>query len=296
MNHLRSLNGIADPTPSGTGTEGARVRAKRAAGAEFLASFVQSRQGADPAERLALIGDFNAFEFSDGYADVMGTIRGAPAPANQVVRSSPDLVDPNLTDLTLAAAAAERYSYAFDGNAQALDHVLLNAALVAATSSRRAEHARLGADFPETARNDPGTAVRLSDHDAVIAFLRPADAGASFYTVAPCRAVDTRIGDGGVLDAGSSRPFALAGRCLIPPSARAVALNVAVTGASAPGHLRLYPAGSSIPTVSTINYGAGQTRANNAIASLSTLGELSVFCNQGSGTVHLILDVVGYFE
>ena len=30
-------------------------------------------------------GDFNAFEFSDGLVDVMGTVRGTPAPAEEVV-------------------------------------------------------------------------------------------------------------------------------------------------------------------------------------------------------------------
>jgi len=48
--------------------------------------------------------------------------------------------------------------------------------------------------------------------------------------------------------------------------------------------------------VSSINYVAGQTRANNAIAPLNGLGELAVRCSQASGTAHFILDVNGYFE
>jgi hypothetical protein len=48
--------------------------------------------------------------------------------------------------------------------------------------------------------------------------------------------------------------------------------------------------------VSSINYVAGQTRANNAIASLNGLGELAIRCSQASGTAHFILDVNGYFE
>ena len=61
--------------PHGPAT-GARVRAKRAAQAEFLANLVQARQTADPTERIVLLGDFNAFQFNDGYVDVMGTIKG----------------------------------------------------------------------------------------------------------------------------------------------------------------------------------------------------------------------------
>ena len=43
VNHLRSLSDVADETPQGSGTVGGRVRAKRAAQAEFLASLVQTR-------------------------------------------------------------------------------------------------------------------------------------------------------------------------------------------------------------------------------------------------------------
>jgi predicted extracellular nuclease len=132
VNHLRSLNDIADETPQGTGTVGGRVRAKRAAQAEFLGNLVQARLTPRPGERLLLVGDFNAFEFNDGLVDVIGTIKGAPAGAGSVVLASPDLVNPNLVDLLEAAVLpAQRYSYVFDGNAQVLDHLLASRALLA---------------------------------------------------------------------------------------------------------------------------------------------------------------------
>jgi hypothetical protein len=121
-----------------------------------------------------------------------------------------------------------------------------------------------------------------------------------FYTVAPCRAVDTRTTPNGpyggpALSAGGTRTFSLGGRCGIPSTANAVSLNVAVTGPSAAGNLALFPAGASA-TTSTVNYSAGQTRANNAIVMLGTSAGLAVRCNQASGTTHVILDVNGYFE
>ena len=174
VNHLRSLNDI-DSTAAGSNgwpTTGARVRAKRRAQAEFLANLVQARQTANSNERIALIGDFNAFEFNDGFVDSMGTIQGAPTPAAQVVLASGDLVNPDLTNLFSAAPATERYSYSFDGSAQSLDHVLVNQALIAGTLARRVEHPRIDADFPETARNDANTAVRLSDHDPIVGYFQ----------------------------------------------------------------------------------------------------------------------------
>ncbi|MGH9812804.1 MAG: lamin tail domain-containing protein, partial [Candidatus Acidiferrales bacterium] len=65
VNHLRSLLGVDDPA------DGPRVRAKRAAQAEFLADLVQQRQLANPDEPIVVVGDFNAFQFSDGYVDVL---------------------------------------------------------------------------------------------------------------------------------------------------------------------------------------------------------------------------------
>ncbi len=175
VNHLRSLNGVADPGAGSNGwpTAGARVRAKRRAQAEDLANLVQTRQTTTPGERIILVGDFNAFDVSDGLVDSMGTIRGVPTPASDVVLASADLVNPDFTQL-VEVTPAQRYSYVFDGNAQTLDHVLASDGLIndVHVLSYRAEHPRIDADFPQTARNDATTATRLSDHDPVVAYFR----------------------------------------------------------------------------------------------------------------------------
>jgi hypothetical protein len=160
VNHLRSLNGVDSVTDG-------RVRAKRAAQAEFLAALIQARQAAG--ERVVSVGDYNAFQFSDGYVDSIGTIKGTPTPEDQVVLASPDLVNPDLVDLVDGAPAGERYSYSFDGHAQVLDHVIINAALLPRFS--RFHTARLNADFPESLRNDPLRPERLSDHDAPVGYF-----------------------------------------------------------------------------------------------------------------------------
>ena len=123
--------------------------------------------------------------------------------------------------------------------------------------------------------------------------------GALFFTLEPCRVIDTRqptgpLG-GPILAAGAERTFTLAGACSIPTTAKALSVNVAVTQPTGAGNLRLYPAGTAVPVVSAINYSAGQTRANNGIVPLNDSGQAAVFVG-GSGNVHLILDVNGYFE
>jgi hypothetical protein len=163
LSHLRSLRDIDDPT------EGRRVRAKRRAQAEYLAGLVQERQTNSPSENLALIGDFNAFPFNDGYVDIIGTIKGTPAPSNEVTLASADLVEPDLLNLTDDLPPSERYSFSFDGNAQALDYILVNTVMRPRLS--RYAYARLGADFPESFRSNFNRPERLSDHDAPVAWF-----------------------------------------------------------------------------------------------------------------------------
>ena len=129
----------------------------------------------------------------------------------------------------------------------------------------------------------------------------------SYYTVAPCRVIDTRGPDGGIpygpppLAGGSAtRDFLLTGFCGIPAGASAVALNVTVVGATNSGNLRLFPAGTCTPASSAINFHAGSPRANNAVVPLpvsgATAGVLSVESDIFPGTANLIVDVSGYFQ
>ncbi len=126
--------------------------------------------------------------------------------------------------------------------------------------------------------------------------------GMAFHTLAPCRVMDTRgptgpLG-GPALFAGEIRTITVVGVCGIPSAARAVAVNVTVTGPTSDGNVRLYPGGSPLPGTSTINFRTGQTRANNAIVSLpvSGAGTISIKNDQGPGSVHLIVDVTGHFQ
>ena len=120
-----------------------------------------------------------------------------------------------------------------------------------------------------------------------------------FFSLAPCRVIDTRNPTGArggpALVAGADRAFPLANVCGIPSGATAVSVTIAVTGATAAGNLRLHEGGTAVPLVSAVNYSAGQTRSNNAVVPLSPTAELAAFVGAAAGTVHFILDVNGYF-
>lgn len=121
--------------------------------------------------------------------------------------------------------------------------------------------------------------------------------GQSFHSLSPCRIFDTRSVS--ALQSGVPGIFEIEGACGIPTSASSVSVNVTVVGATGSGYVTLYPAGLEVPTVSTVNFAAGQTRSNNAVIALSgdTLGSIAAQASvAGGGQVHLIVDVSGFWE
>lgn len=156
------------------GGKGRGYRAKRQQNAEFTAGLVQSLQEEHPERAIVMVGDFNAFEFNDGYADMMGTIKGEPSADDETVVPGDglDLVDPDLVLLTELVARAQRYSYTFQGNAQTIDQILASQAMIDLTTGiPRMEFARVNADFHQADRTDTSNAFGNSDHDPALAFF-----------------------------------------------------------------------------------------------------------------------------
>jgi hypothetical protein len=134
-----------------------------------------------------------------------------------------------------------------------------------------------------------------------------ADGPFQFYSVSPCRVVDTRsaVGPNGgpALQADQTRAFPIQGKCGVPVGAKAVAFNITAVGPNGSGFLTLFPTGLTLPLVSNINFNATiPAIANGAIVPLAdqTLHaqDLSVYARVAvtGGTVHMVLDVTGYFQ
>jgi len=141
----------------------------------------------------------------------------------------------------------------------------------------------------------------LGDQGIALCHSALPTAAARFYTLPPCRLVDTRgpsgPAGGPALAAGEARSFPVAGPCGVPDDALAVAVNLTAVSPGGNGHLTLFPTGGVEPATSTLNF-AGRTRANNAVLPLGVGGELTARCtmNPASGATHLVLDVSGYFR
>lgn len=148
-----------------------RVMTKRLAQATMIANYVQQRQSAEPDILLTVLGDFNAFQFSDGLVDVVGIIAGTHEATQALMAPEADLVEPNLQNQTLLLPPEERYSYVWNGNRQALDHILTSTALSELVTDRA--FGRGNADVPRNwLEEDHEDALAASDHDGMVLYLR----------------------------------------------------------------------------------------------------------------------------
>ncbi|MDL2718673.1 MAG: hypothetical protein PT977_13050, partial [Acidobacteriota bacterium] len=125
-------------------------------------------------------------------------------------------------------------------------------------------------------------------------------AGSDFHALSPCRLLDTRDPagphGGPAIAALSPRTFVAAGSCGVPSGVKALSINVTVTQGTVAGDVSIYAAGTAPSLTPVIDYAAGQTRANNGMLALGAGGDFVVKTGQPTGTVHVIVDVNGYFQ
>jgi hypothetical protein len=158
----------------------------------------------------------------------------------------------------------------------------------------------------------PSWPLTASDFEVVTLGWQPASGGpglaAGFYTLTPCRLLDTRLavsqpppgsyGGPALPPQPDERSLVVTGRCGIPADAKAVALNVTVVSAPALGDLRLFPSDSPAPATSVINFSSGRTRANNTVVTLASSGSgaFTVRNDTPGLSVDVVVDVNGYFK
>jgi hypothetical protein len=119
--------------------------------------------------------------------------------------------------------------------------------------------------------------------------------GLDFYTLAPCRVLDTR--QAAPLASKVATVVAVSGACGVPRTAKVVSGNLTVVAPTGAGNVIVFPGDAPTPLASTINFAVGQTKANNLLVGLSGDGAGTLGLRfSGEGVVHVILDLNGYFE
>ncbi len=122
--------------------------------------------------------------------------------------------------------------------------------------------------------------------------------GTNFYTVTPCRALDTRVLASPLIAGAAPRILPIVGTCGVPAGARAVAVNITAVTATNGGYVAVFPGDYPQAPVSSVSFASGITQADFAVLPLSSdgLGDLAALASMsGAGQVDLLLDISGYF-
>ena len=181
----------------GSGSATDRDREKRFLQAKSIATQVQLLQQASPLTPLMVVGDFNSYQFSDGFVDMVGLISGRYQDSQNLLKlGEPNIVHPALWNAVESVPSNDRYSFQFtqnfgeiqgytkagSGNSgrsvptfQVLDHALLN--LPARWRFMRMQYGRADLDAPVQTADDAASAtgidkaIGVSDHDGFVVEL-----------------------------------------------------------------------------------------------------------------------------
>lgn len=132
-------------------------------------------------------------------------------------------------------------------------------------------------------------------------FIAPNNSTLAFFSVTPCRVIDTRNGTGDLngpyLTGGQERDFPILESPCVPSGVtpQAYSFNVTVDphqSGETLGYLTIWPQGGQQPTVSTLNNPTGTIVANAALVAAGTNGGVAVYPDQDTD---LIVDINGYF-
>ncbi|HEV7708435.1 MAG TPA: hypothetical protein VGP16_09600 [Asanoa sp.] len=119
--------------------------------------------------------------------------------------------------------------------------------------------------------------------------------GSGLTTPTPARVLDTRaaVGVPGTTPIGPNGKVTVDVSARVPAGTTAAVLNLTVTKPTTSGHITAFPPGAAVPTASNVNFLADQTVNNMVIAPV--VGGKIAFAFGGSGTVHLLADLTGWF-
>ncbi|MFK8011392.1 MAG: lamin tail domain-containing protein [Marinicellaceae bacterium] len=159
--HFRSRSGI-------DGSESTRIRQKRFEQAISVANMIDNIQTNNPNEAIITLGDFNAFNFTDGYADIIGQITGTANETENEYYQTPIFESAPLTQAIDTLPIEEQYSFVFGGSAQLLDNALLNDEALLIMNEIQFARGQSDVNF---SFEDDLSSLRVSDHDGFVLYL-----------------------------------------------------------------------------------------------------------------------------
>lgn len=183
-------------------------------------------------------------------------------------------VSPTLSTFVTVYPAGETRPVASNLNL-APNKIRANAVVVALSADRRV-----------TLYNNSGNTHLVAD---IAGYYLAGEEQSLFNPMNPQRVLDTRssqpLGPGGVVNVNLSA---------LPATATAVTFNLTGLGATTSTFVTAYPTGQSRPLASNVNLPSGEIVPNQVTVQIGDSRSISLYNN--SGSAHLIVDVVGYYD
>ena len=134
----------------------------------------------------------------------------------------------------------------------------------------------------------------------VTGYFKAGDADGTYHAMDPVRFLDSRPGIGiglsGRFASSVPRMLSVAGTRGVPADAVAITGNLTVVHQTKAGYVSVTKTSNVNPATSTINFPAGDTRANGVSVPLNATGDLWIVYKAAAGsTTDIILDVTGYY-
>jgi len=148
--------------------------------AQAVNDFVDGLLAENAGANIVVLGDMNEFEF----VSPLGILAGTVESQNGGASIQPSGASAILTNLTETLPEDERYSFVFQGNSQALDHILVTEGLL---EGAQYDIVNVNVEFAETVG-------RASDHDPVIASLTFAEPDPEIFTLQLLHLADQEAG------------------------------------------------------------------------------------------------------
>ncbi|MER5641506.1 PKD domain-containing protein [Kitasatospora sp. NPDC002227] len=120
------------------------------------------------------------------------------------------------------------------------------------------------------------------------------ESGDRFTAQAPVRLLDTRTPGHSAVASGVPASVRVRGLNGVPADATAAVLNVTATRGTGPSYFSLYPEAGKPTGTSNLNFGAGQTVANQVVVPIGADG--SVQLSNFAGRADAIVDLFGYYS
>jgi hypothetical protein len=156
---------------------------------------------------------------------------------------------------------------------------------------------RVGVGNEISVANQAGSVDVIVD---IVGYYRVDPSASGFVALDPTRIADTRsdlsyhVGPLTRFDDQSHDLMVTGGAGGIPTDATAVVANVIAVDPSMASHLDVWPAGSSRPEASNLNFIAGETVPNLVVVKIGSGGKISL--QDQVGSVDVIVDVVGFYR